>query len=210
MIVHDCKQGSPEWNRLRLGIPTASEFECLVTPTGKISKQRTAYLCKKLAGRFGYEVDNISTAGLTWGHEMEPHAATAYEIINKVETHIVGFVTTDDGRVGASPDRLVGDEGLLQIKCPYTPYTHLEYLVSPKHQALVQEHYPQVQGEMLVTGRRWCDLVSFHPGLPTVTVRVEWDEMYQRTLDQALSMFCADLDRAEQEIREQPGFVEAA
>lgn len=210
MIIHECKQGSPEWNRLRRGIPTASEFECLVTPKGQISKQRSGYLYRKLAERLGYEIDSVTTAGLTWGHEMEPTAANTYAEIHGVDLRVVGFVTTDDGEVGASPDRLVGEDGLLQIKCPYTPYTHLDYLFSPKHWSFVQEHYPQVQGEMLVTGRRWCDLVSFHPGLPTVTVRVEWDEMYQRTLDQALRMFCADLDRVEREIREQPGFVEAA
>lgn len=210
MKIYECKQGSPEWNMLRRGIPTASEFEKIVTPQGKLSKSRTGYMCKKLAERLGYEIDSVSTAGLTWGHEMEPTAADTYALIHDVEVRIVGFCTTDDGRIGASPDRLVGDDGLLQIKCPYTPYTHLEFLVSPKHQALIDAHYPQVQGEMLVTGRRWCDLVSFHPGLPTITVRVERNEAYQRELDQALQLFCADLDRVEQEIRQAPGFAEAA
>lgn len=210
MIIHECKQGSPEWNELRRGKPTASEFEKLVTPTGRASTSRTGYLCKKLAERFGFELDAVSTAGLTWGHEMEPTAAETYAMIHGVDIQVVGFCTTDDGQIGASPDRLVGDDGLLQIKCPYTAHTHLGYLVSPKHEALIQAHYPQVQGEMLVTGRRWCDLVSYYPGLPTITVRVGWDELYQRTLDQALRLFCADLDRVEKEIRGTVGFVEAA
>jgi exodeoxyribonuclease (lambda-induced) len=105
MIRHDMKQGSPEWNAIRRGKPTASEFKNILTPGGKAAKPRSEYLFKKAAERLGFQTESITMAALAYGHEMEPQAVRTYEAMLDVETDVVGFCTTDDGRYGASPDR---------------------------------------------------------------------------------------------------------
>jgi hypothetical protein len=205
MIRYDMKQGSPEWNRIRRGKPTASEFERILSPTGKVSAQKASYFYRKLAERLGFEVENITSAALAYGHEMEPQAVRTYEALLGVETESIGFATDDRGRYGASPDRILSSgEGILQVKCPYTPWVHLEYFGSPGGGALKMDHYPQIQGEMLVTGAQWCDLISYYPSLPMVRIRVDRDQPYLDTLRMQLELFCNDLDRMEREVREHP------
>ena len=172
------------------------------------SKQRSGYLYKKVAERLGFQVETVTTAALVYGHEMEPQAVLTYESMQHVETETVGFCTTDNGRYGASPDRLVdGGKGILQIKCAYVPWTQIAHFASPELESLKNEHYPQIQGEMLVTGAQWCDIVSYFPGLPLLCVRVERDPVYQRALEEALNLFCKDLDQLEKQLRAHPETV---
>lgn len=190
---HQCKQGSPEWIKLRLGIPTASSFDKILTPGGKASASADTYLHELLAERIlGYATQAPTLAIMQRGHDLEQTAVDYYEFQSEVKTKVIGFVTTDDGRYGASPDRTVGDEGLLEIKCP-APSTHISYMLTGgAHKA----YWPQIQGQLLVTERRWLDIVSYHPDMDMVLVRVERDEDYITLLKAALDKFCTRLDEA--------------
>jgi hypothetical protein len=192
VIVHVVAQGSEEWRRLRMGVPTASEFHRILTPTGKPSKSAEPYLCELLGElMMGRPLDSPSFPWMQRGHDLESDAANWYELQCDIATSIVGFCTTDDGRIGASPDRLVGDDGLLEIKCP-SPDVHVRYLLFPDR-GVDAEYRVQVQGQLYVTGRQWCDVVSYHPELPSVIVRVERDEEYITKLEIELQTFCERL-----------------
>lgn len=191
MLVHDVVQGSPEWFACRLGIPTASEFHKIITSTGKASIQSAAYSNRLLAEiMLGRRVDSF--AGSSWtdrGTELERHAAGAYELQRDISTVQVGFCTDDEQTMGASPDRLVGQDGLLEIKCP-APHTHVKYL---KSRQLLRKYYAQVQGQMLVTGRQWADLMSYHPEMPALVIRVVRDPEYLAALSNMLADFTQNL-----------------
>lgn len=186
MIVHNVIQGGPAWLTLRLGIPTASMFDCIVTPTGAFSKQSRGYALKLVTERLlRRPLDNIDhVEAVARGKELEPDAAKLYDFENDVRSVAVGFITTDDGRTGASPDRLVGDRGLLEIKCP-SPNTQLGYLLD----GFDAKYRPQVQGQLMVAEREWCDWMAFHPEMPTVVVRIGRDEEYIAKLRAALREF---------------------
>lgn len=191
-IYHAVEQREEEWFRLRIGRPTASEFHRILTAGGKISAQATDYAHMILAEMMlGKRTENPATEWMIRGQELEDSAIEAYEHLREVETARGGFVTTDDGRVGCSPDRLVGDDGLIEMKCP-APNTHIGYLLDPA--SLEGAKKPQVQGELCVTGRRWVDLVSYHPELPTVIRRVYRDDKYIESLGIALTRFVEILD----------------
>lgn len=176
MLIHDVAQGTPEWFEARLGIPTASQFCKIITPRGLASIQANAYLenlvIERITGRC-YQ----TFAGNEWterGKELEPEAVRVYEKHMKLTTVKVGFVTDLGRTMGCSPDRLVGDDGLLEVKCP-APHTHAKYL---ENQWIDMKYYPQVQGQLLVTGRKWVDLFSYHPDQKQLRVRFARDERY--------------------------------
>ena len=108
-----------------------------------------------------------------------------YETQFDCDTQPVGFVTTDDGMVGCSPDRLVGEVGLLELKCP-APQTQVAYLVD---RAVDAKYKPQTQGQLFVTGREWVDVFAYHPELPFVPVRTERDEVFIKCLEALLQSF---------------------
>lgn len=186
MIVHNVEQGSREWLECRLGIPTASAFKKIITPTGKLSAQARQYAYLLCAERLLNGVQG-SVEGMAWmerGKELEAEAVKSYEFEQDVVTKTVGFITTDCGQIGCSPDRLVGDDGLLEIKCP-APSTHVGYLLD----GMDKDYIPQVQGQLFVTGRKWCDWYSYNPAMPSVRVRVFPDAEYQANMAVALSDF---------------------
>jgi hypothetical protein len=191
MIVHDVLQGSPEWLACRLGIPTASEFDKIITAGGQTSRQAGSYADRLLAEiMVGKPVETFK--GTAWtgrGNDLEPDAAAFYELQRDVETVRVGFCTDDTRTMGASPDRLIGEDGLLEIKCP-APHTHVKTLLD---QNLDRDHYPQIQGQLLVTGKKWVDIISYHPEMPSLILRVERDEAYLSTMRKLLNDFQRDL-----------------
>jgi len=184
MKTYDYEQGSDEWHKVRLGIPTASEFDKILTGTGKPSTQANAYINKLLAEVItGKPVSTFQkTDAMERGNELEQEAADYYSMLNDVELEKTGFCTDDAGLYGCSPDRLIGEEGLLEIKCPLA-HTHVEYLLSGK---MDTGYIPQVQGQLLVTGRKWCDFMSYHPDMPPMIVRIERNEQYISSLQQEL------------------------
>jgi hypothetical protein len=208
MIVHECAQGSERWHRLRLGIPTASCFSKIVTPGGKLSKQSDAYLHRLLAEwLFGAPLeDPESTYRSEWmqrGNDLEESAVHAYEFQTSRTAEKVGFVTDDEGTLGCSPDRLVGETGLLEIKVPSWA-THVGYMLTG---SIEQEYTPQLQGQLLLTSRKWVDIVSYCPPFPLVIIRVTRDGPYQTLLAEALSGFVENLLAARDKLIEKYGDI---
>jgi hypothetical protein len=189
MITSMVAQGSDEWKKLRLGIPTASSFDEILTSKGEPSKQATAYVYRLAGERIsGQGEEGYSNAAMLRGIELEPEAIGAYELIKNVTVERVGFCY-EDGLFGCSPDGFVGEDGMIQIKCPEMA-THMGYLIEKK---LPTKYFQQVQGELYVTNRKWSDFISYYPGLPTLIVRVERDEQFINLLHQALKKFVAQV-----------------
>jgi hypothetical protein len=202
MIAVDVVQGSPEWEDARRGIPTASAFDKILTPAKlKLSTQRFAYRNQILAEWLvGYCIDWGGASGfMDRGTDMEPEARAFYELQRDVEVEPVGFVVTDDRRVGGSPDGLVGADGGLEIKCPAL-HTQVGYLLEPG--SLVATYWSQGQGYLWLTGRAWWDLIAYSPALPSVIQRIEPDPGYQAALTDALGTFCDELDDAKRQLAE--------
>ena len=205
MIVHAAEQGSPEWRAARLGVVTASEFNEVLTPGKLLPAKGDAYLARLVAETLlGAPVDEVSSDFMKRGTEMEPLARDHYAWTRSVTLERVGFITRDDGRVGASPDSLVGEDGGLEVKVPSAP-VHVSYMLDPSR--LADAYRGQVQGCLYITGRKWWDLMSWNPALPEVCVRVYPDPAYLAALAPALTAFLSRLDAALAALR--PG-VDAA
>jgi hypothetical protein len=202
MKVYDCEQGSQEWFELRAGIPTSSAFNRIVTPTGKISSQSEAYMYALIAERImGRPVDTFISEWMERGHIMEEEAGKYYAFQHDCDPQPVGFITTDDGKIGASPDRLVEDDGLLEIKAP-AAHTHVGYLFG---KGADKKYMPQLQGQLWITGRKWVDIMSYHPELPAATIRIERSDSYIEILSDAVTAFAKELDEKHAEIIERIG-----
>jgi hypothetical protein len=160
---HDVAQYSEEYDRLKLGIPTSSHFHKIITPQGKPSKQWREYACVLIAERIlQRKIEFYNSPAMERGLIVEAEAADWYEFDHDVTVQKVGFITNDDHTMGCSPDRLVGDEGLLEIKAPL-PHTQVEYWISGE----VHERFrPQLQGQLYVSQRSWVDIVCWHDVLP--------------------------------------------
>jgi hypothetical protein len=198
MKIIECVQGDERWHRARLGIPTASCFDKILTPGGKLSSSADHYMHELIAERIlGVPVNDEATKWMERGKEMEPQAVAWYELERDVDTQRVGFCTTDDGRIGASPDRLVGTNGGLEVKTP-TAAIHVGYLLDD----IPNKYKPQVQGCMYVTGRDWWSILSYNPELPPALVTVERDDQFIALLEVALDEFCERLDAGERRVRE--------
>lgn len=198
MIV-DVIQRTDAWLECRLGIPTSSNFDKIVTTKGEPSKQAQKYLYKLAGERVsGICEESYQNGAMSHGVELEPEARNFYQVITDNEVEQVGFCISDDGfRYGASPDGLVGDNGLIEIKCPSIA-VHVEYLLNEK---LPTTYFQQVQGQLLVTSREWCDFISYFPGLKPLIVRVERDEKFLLCLKSELESFCKELENVVEKIK---------
>jgi putative phage-type endonuclease len=174
---HHIEQGSDEWHALRRGMITASAISRLLTGTGKPANNDTSrtQLLQLLAERITGESDpSFYGDDMARGHLLEPLARGIYTE-HRAPVQECGFVTANfDGTViGYSPDGLVGDDGLIEIKSPRQK-NHLRSLLNDEVPA---EYVPQVQTGLAVTGRAWCDYISYAPGLPLFVRRCERDEL---------------------------------
>lgn len=195
MKILNVVQGSQQWIDARLGIPTASNFKRIVTQTTlKASSSQDKYRAELLGEWFtGQPVTDFDTGFMERGREMEPDAANWYAFTHDVDAAPVGLCLTDDGKVGASPDRLVGTDGALEVKCPGL-VGHLGYMANPA--SLTADYWCQVQGQLWVTRRWWCDIMSYHPNLPKVVVRVNPCHDFFKAFPPILSKFVGELDAA--------------
>lgn len=191
-IFEDLEQGTPEWHAARCGVVTASVFHTVLAKGRGGAPSETR---KKLLYQLAAETITGEYVP-TWdgnkhterGHVMEPQVRDLYMATSALDCRQVGFMRR--GRIGCSPDTLVGDEGLLEVKTKL-PHLQIEAVLAGK---LPSEHVAQVQGQLLVSGRQWCDFRSYWPGLPELRVRVYRDLPYLSTLNQELQLFIRELD----------------
>lgn len=187
MKIYECEQGSAEWYAHRFGVATASEFSKIVTPTGKLSSQASDYAYRMIAEELIQRpmIDISHLPAISHGKEYEQEAASAYEFDMGEKTVKVGIIKNDAGTVAASPDRLVGASGLLEIKCP-EPQTMVKYFFAD---GVPKDYWPQVQGQLWVAEREWCDWFAYSREMPPVRIRTNRDEAYIATLSEAVLAF---------------------
>ena len=191
------EQGSDEWKRLRLGHVTASNVADVMAK-GKSGEATTRYKYKVrlVAERMTDTIpESYSNSAMEWGVEMEPIARMQYEAKTNAFVDKTGFWHHPTIQwVGVSPDGLVGEDGLVEIKCPNTT-THLDYIFANK---VPSEYYKQVQCQLWVTGRKWCDFVSFDPRLPTrnqlLIIRAERDEALIADMEIEVKQFLSEVE----------------
>ena len=191
------EQGTPEWQALRIGKLTASRVaDMLATVKTGESMSRKNLRADLIAERLtGNKTDSYTNPAMSWGVETEPQARVAYEVFSYNFVDQVPFVDHPTiQNFGCSPDGLVGDDGLIEIKCPNTS-THLEYIETRKPPS---KYLTQMMSQMSVTGRKWCDFVSFDPRLPDglklLVVRIERDEEVIAKIEAEAIKFLAEVD----------------
>jgi putative phage-type endonuclease len=190
-------QGTDTWLSERAGCATASRFaDVLATiKTGEAASRR-GYRMQLVTERLtGNPVTGYTNAAMMWGTEQEPFAREAYEAESGAMVMQTGFIKHSAiPWCGASPDGFIDADGLVEIKCPEST-THLEWMEGGKVPA---KHVPQIQGQMWVTGRTWCDFVSYDPRFPPnlqlFIVRINRDEDYIKTLDKEVKEFLVGVD----------------
>lgn len=187
LLIFDCDQNTPEWHECRRGVVTASRFADVLAKGQGITRRKYLYT---LAGEIltGDVQPSYTNDAMERGHEMEADAVGLYAFERDVEPVTCGFMRR--GRAGCSPDRLIGENGLLEVKSKL-PHLQLEVL---ERNDVPPEHKAQIQGQLWVSGRDWCDFVSYWPRLPLFVKRVERDDKYIQTLAQAVADFVGELD----------------
>ena len=206
MIVQDAihlEQGTEEWKMARLGHVSASNLDAVMAKvkTGE-SKTRLDYKIRVATEQITNAIqDSYSNQYMEWGIEQEPFARMAYEARAEAFVEKTGFWKHPEIKwFGCSPDGLVGDDGLIEIKCPKST-THVKYLLDNK---LPEDYYWQVHGQMLVTGRKWVDFISFDPRMPEhkqlFIHRVNRDEEIMAQLKVAVIGFLSEVDEMIQRI----------
>lgn len=196
MRILKCRQGSIEWLKARIGVVTASEADNILTPGKLLPAKGTAYLNKLVAETvLGEPIDDGSSGFTRRGNDMEDEARRWYEFETGVTVERVGFVISDDERIGYSPDGLVGDEGLVEIKIP-SAQVHAGYVNDPASFVAKYRGQPQFGLHVFEGKRKYVDLVSYNPKMASVIERVPVDVAYQQALKPALAMFLERLDAA--------------
>ena len=189
-------QGSLEWLQDRVGVATASRFAD-VTTTIKSGEAAARYNYKAeiVAERLtGLPTASFTTAPMQWGIDNEPEARAVYEAIKGVKVEETGMLKHETMEAGASPDGLVGEDGCLEIKCPNTA-THLMTIISGK---APKKYNAQMQGQMWIANRKWCDFVSYDPRLDNKNavfiVRVERDNDFIKDLQDQVELFLREVE----------------
>lgn len=198
MKVIDCEQNSAEWLAARCGSLGASSIADMVakTRTGWGASRfnlAARIVCERLTGT---PQESYTNAAMQWGHDTEPQARAMYEFMRDVAVQQVGLVLHPSiNKSHASPDGLVGDAGLIEIKCPNTA-THIETLLSEDVEG---KYIKQMQWQMACCGRAWCDFVSFDPRLPAemqmFVQRVPRDDDFIAELEREARLFLAEIDK---------------
>lgn len=207
------EQHSPEWFAARLGNVTGSRVADLMAKTKSgPSASRANYMAELICERLtGQQAERFTNAAMAWGTETEPQARAAYEFLTDRDVTETGFVLHPIiTSFGASPDGLVGIDGLLEIKCPNTA-THIETLLS---EAVPPKYLTQMHAQMACTGRAWCDFVSFDPRMPgdlqVWFKRVERDDEFIAEMEDAIVAFLSELGAKVHSLRARYGMEQAA
>jgi hypothetical protein len=197
-VFEDIEQGSEAWFQARAGIATASMFGQIVKQDGTARKSdgRKTYMME-LAGEIltGEPVPGFTSFHTERGHEMEPEARELYSFITGAVPAQVGFIR--NGKIGCSPDSIIDDDGLLEIKSKLP-----KFAVACIHSGeFPEEHKAQCQGALLVSEREWIDIAVFWPGLPLFIKRAYRDENYLSNLSTALDEFNEELAEVVEKVR---------
>ena len=202
--MSDIEQGTEEWFAIRCGKVTASRIaDIIATTKSGYSASRANYeaqlICEILTGK---PAESFTNAAMQWGTETEPLARAQYELKTGNMVNQVGFVVHPIiEQAGASPDGLIGEDGCIEIKCPNTS-THLDTLLSQK---VPSKYITQMTWQMVCTGRKWCDFVSYDPRLPEnlqlFIERIELDEDYAKKLQNEVVMFLVEVNEKVEKLR---------
>jgi putative phage-type endonuclease len=214
MIIIDCEQGTPEWHEARLGKVTASRIADLMAKTKSgWGASRKNYMAELIAQKLtGVIPESYTNAAMQWGTDHEPQARANYSLEMGFPISEVGLVMHPTiTEAAASPDGLVGDSGLVEIKCPNTA-THIETLRS---QTIDGKYIKQMQWQMACTGCMWCDFVSFDPRMPAememFVQRIIRDGKMIAEIEDAVTVFLTELTETVDELRSlYPPIEEAA
>ena len=204
MKTFHCAQRSEEWFELHKGRVTASYMADVIdfrkTGDKGPGAKRLAYMGKKIAETLTGELDMTGyvSPAMLWGNKYEDEARRAYTLAREIMVDQIGFaIHPENERFGASPDGLIGDEGLLEIKCPDTS-THIRWIMGGM---VPEEHRPQMFAQMACTGRDWCDFVSYDPRLTRryqlfIPPRLEADTATILEVETHVRQFLAEMDAA--------------
>jgi hypothetical protein len=213
MILETSDQRTEDWYAARLGKATASRFKDAIATKKQTEKQKkdglpgdpmqaqldycTELVVERLTGQ---RAQKFVTAAMQWG-DHEPAARAAYERVTGRIVEETGFVAHDTLMAGCSPDGLVDWDGLIEIKCPFNTANHIETLLN----GMPAEHTAQVQGQMWITGREWCDFVSYDPRMPAElqlhVQRIQRDEAFIADLERRVTSFLAEVGNQVEALR---------
>lgn len=199
------EQRSEAWFKERLGRATASRFADVMATgrNGQSLASRKNYLAELVIERLtGEPRVSITSAPIEWGIEYEPTALLEYEMHTGNQVSSAFFEKHKTLEAGASPDGYVGADGLIEIKCPNSA-THLETL---KAKEIPKQYVAQVQGQLWITGRKWCDFISYDPRFPAnaqiFITRIERDEDFIKKLEQSIKEFLQEVEAETKQVRE--------
>lgn len=203
--IHNVEQGSEEWHRLRAGKVTASEFATVLAKgrDGGPSLTRRTYMLK-LAGEIitGEPAENYANAHMERGRTMEAEARERYAFDRDTEPQLVGFISS--GARGCSPDALIGETGMLEVKTKL-PHLHIECILRG---GFPPEHKAQCQGALWIAERDWIDLAVYWPRMPLFVARAHRDEAYIRDLASAVDAFDNEVASIVERVRRWQGETE--
>jgi len=199
-IIIDIEQRSEEWMSARAGSVGGSSIDKIITPTGQPSKSAEGLLYQLAGERIvGKCEEGFTSQAMLNGIERESQARQLFELAYGVDVQQVGIVYKDERKLfHCSPDGLVGDDAVLEIKCPMLK-THVQYLLKAE---MPKDYIPQVQMEMYVTERTKCYFMSYYAGMPPLIVEVPRDNDYINLLEKLLMNFIQKLSQATQKIRD--------
>ena len=193
--MHGVVQGTDDWFAARLGKATASKVADIVARTKSgYAASRANYMAQLVAERLtGMVAESYTNAAMQWGTQQEPAARSAYEFYVGADVTEVGFVQNPTiSMSGASPDGFVGDDGLVEIKCPNTA-THIDTLLG---KSIDGKYITQMQWQMACTGRQWCDFASYDPRMPETmslfVTRIERDNGRIEELEHEVRAFLTE------------------
>lgn len=202
----DVQQGSGDWLAARVGRVTSSRLKdvCSFRKDGKSSADREKYLLEIVTERLtGQPVPHFVNAAMQHGTDNEPAARIDYAWTRQVEVEETGIWVADALQFGGSPDGLIGDgDGIIEVKCPWNSCIHVETLLN----GMPDEHKYQIQGNLLATGRVYCDFISYDPrmvdGLKLYVQRVRRDDDMIKTIVEQTEKFLAEVDALLTKLRE--------
>lgn len=196
MILETATQRDADWYAARIGKATASRFRDATAylRSGDPAQAQRDYVTELVVERLTQQpIQRYVTSAMQWGTEQEPAARAAYERATGISVEETGFVAHDTLLAGCSPDGLVDWDGLIEIKCPYNSAVHIETLLN----GMPAEHTAQVQGQLWITGRQWCDFVSYDPRMPEPlqlhVQRIQRDEAFIADLERRVSSFLQEV-----------------